>query len=159
MRASLTRRRICPWRNVLVALMKIYYTSLCIFIHSGMPVNTLYRPRWYLRREYLTPCGFRSMAAQDTGFSVTGMLTILYGPHAYCLPNIRLQERCASGDLRAPFVPAAFHVVAGSKLRGDAAGDGAGQRTARTAARDHAVHNHERRSAGARGDQRVAFDG
>jgi hypothetical protein len=53
----------------------------------------------------------------------------------------------------------AFHVVAGSRLRGDAPGDRAGEYSARATAGNHAIYHRQWRDFGACGDQRVAAYG
>src|SRR6266850_3340904 len=79
--------------------------------------------------------------------------------HGNPLPNRRMQDRLATGVGRAAIVRAALYAVAGKRLRGDAAGDGAGQYRARASTRDYAIHYRERGEVGASGYQRVAAYG
>src|SRR5216684_2057203 len=75
--------------------------------------------------------------------------------HGNPLPNHRMQDRLATGVGRAAIVRAALYVVAGERVRGDAAGDGAGQHRARAPTRDHAIYYREWGEVSAGGYQRA----
>jgi len=71
-----------------------------------------------------------------------------------------MQERLAASPRRAAAgLRFALHTLDRGKLRGNETRDGAGERSARAAEGNHAVHYGKRRAAGAGGYQRLALDG
>ena len=79
--------------------------------------------------------------------------------HGYTLQSNGMQERLAASPRRAAAgLCFALHAIHRGKLRGDEARDRAGKRSARAAAGNYAVYYGKRRTAGARGDQRLAPD-
>src|SRR6516162_11028529 len=70
-----------------------------------------------------------------------------------------MQARRAGPPGRAETLHSSFHVVAGSKLRGDAPRNRAWEYVARPAARNHGFHHGKRRKTSTRCNERPAFDG
>ncbi len=79
-------------------------------------------------------------------------------PNGYTVQSNGMQERLAASPGGAASLRAAFHAIHRRKLRGDEARDGARERSARAAARNHEIHHGERGAAGACGDERAAPD-
>src|SRR5262249_19145173 len=78
--------------------------------------------------------------------------------NAHTLQRTWMQKHGTAGSGGSTTVRAALHAVPGRKLLGNAQGDSAGQRSAGSAAGNHAIHYGERRAAGARGDERIDAD-
>jgi len=79
--------------------------------------------------------------------------------HGYTLQSNGMQERLAACPGRAAAgLCFALHAIHRGKLRGDETRDSAGQCPTRTAEGNHAVYYGKRRTASARGYQRLAPD-
>jgi len=126
--------------------MRMYfYTGDCILLSTDFAIFFRPLPREAEDKGPRAPCKIRSTDAKRSGFFCAGDVTYrlgqYHGSYGNALPDFGLQERAPQAIAEQRLCVLHFHALAGSKLRGDAPGDGPRERSPGSPAGNHALHH------------------